>query len=145
MNRLSSEAHVVEELNGVRCSIVEKNVSPERVEFLKKLLEHNGFTVMTAPTPPPPVKKPVASPQPPPAEGAVKVSPIGGDVEGVVPPPPPPAPSTFTVGVTNIAFHPMLAVYERSLLTPEGKTVSIAYWNQESEKEGEVYWQRRMQ
>lgn len=139
MNRLSAEAHVVEELNGVRCSIVEKLVSPERIEFLKKLLEHNGFTVMIAPTPPPPVKpapKPVApaagtegQPAPPPP----------------LPPPPPPAPSTFTIGVTNVAFHPMLAVYERSLLTPDGKVVSIAYWNQESEKTGEVYWMRRKQ
>lgn len=142
---------MVEEINAVRCSIVEKNVSPERVAFLKKLLEHNGYTVMVAPTPPPPAKKPIASPQLPPSEGvAVKVSPVGiteggerSSLEGVIPPPPP-APSTFTIGVTNVAFHPMLAVYERSLLTPEGKTVSIAYWNQESEKEGEVYWQRRV-
>ena len=82
MNRLASEGHVVEELNAVRCSIVEKNVSPERLEFLKKLLEHNGYTVMTAPTPPLPVKKPIASPQPPPSEGAVKVSPIGTTESG---------------------------------------------------------------
>ncbi|MBI4945262.1 MAG: hypothetical protein HY840_02540 [Bacteroidetes bacterium] len=141
MNRLSSEAHVVEEINGVRCSIVEKNVSPERVEFLEKLLQHNGYTVMTAPTPPPPVKKPIVSPQAPPSEGdSVTSSAIVGDLEGVIP-----APSTSIVGVTHIAFHPMLAVYERSLLTPDGKTVSIAYWNQESEKEGEVYWQRRVE
>ena len=135
MNRLSSEAHVVEEINAVRCSIVEKNVSPERVEFLKKLLEHNGFTVMTAPTPPPPVK-PVPKPVAPP---------VGTEEQPLppLPPPPPPVPSTFTIGVTNIAFHSMLAVYERSLLTPDGKVVSIAYWNQETEKAGEVYWQRR--
>src|ERR1035437_10192628 len=104
MNRLSSEDHVVEEINAVRCSIVEKNVFPERVEFLRKLLEHNGFTVMTAPTPPPPVKpapKPVAAPT---TEGQPPLPPP-------LPPPPPPAPSTFTIGVTNIAFHPMLAVY----------------------------------
>ena len=139
MNRLASEAHVVEEINAVRCSIVEKNVSPERVKFLNNLLEHNGYTVMTAPTPPPPVK-PAPKPVAPPA---------GTEGQPAPPPPPPapsaPTPSTFTIGVTNIAFHPMLAVYERSLLTPEGKTVSIAYWNQESEKEGEVYWQRRKQ
>jgi hypothetical protein len=34
-------------------------------------------------------------------------------------------------------------VYERSLFTPEGKVVSIAYWNQEQEKAGELYWERR--
>jgi hypothetical protein len=121
----------------VRCSIVEKNASPERVAFLTILLEQNGYTVMTAPTPPPPAK-PAPKPIAPPAgtEGQPAPPPL-------LPPSPPPAPSTFTVGVTNIAFNAMLAIYERSLLTTEGKVVSIAYWNQESEKEGEVYWQRR--
>ncbi|MBI3502524.1 MAG: hypothetical protein HY063_12100 [Bacteroidetes bacterium] len=139
MNRLSKEGHIVEELNGVRCSIVEKNVSPERVEFLKNLLEHNGYTVMVAQTPPPPVK-------PPPKPPAPVIGPDGLAVAVAPPPPPPPpppAPNTFTVGVTNISFHPMLAVYERSLFTSEGKIVSIAYWNQEPEKEEELYWQRR--
>jgi len=80
MNVLSSEAHKVEEINGTRCSIVEKNVSPGRVEFLKKLLEHNGYIVMIAPTPPPPVK-PVPIPPAPV---------IGPDGQSVVVPPPPP-------------------------------------------------------
>jgi len=133
MNRLNKEGHIVEELNGTRCSIVEKNVSPERTGFLKELLENNGFTVIVAQTPPPPAK-----PTPKPAIGA------DGQPLPVPPPPPsPPAPNTFTIGVTNISFHSMLAVYERSLYTPEGKPVSIAYWNQEQEKEGELYWMRR--
>ena len=45
--------HEFEELDGVKCGIVEKNVKPERVTFLKKLLEYNGFTVVVVPTPPP--------------------------------------------------------------------------------------------
>ena len=151
MNRLNKEASVVEEINGVRCAIVEKNAPPDRVEFLKKLLEHNGYVVMVAQTPAPaakPTPKPIASAHPSP-EGAVKVSPGGGDLEGAppppLPPPPPPpvAPNTFSIGVTNISFHAMLAVYERSFFTPEGKIVSIAYWNQEPEMEVELYWERR--
>lgn len=142
MNRLSKEGSSVEEINGVRCAIVEKNVSPERVEFLKKLLEHNKYTVITASTPPPLVK-------PAPKPTAPSNSPEGGGNTPVLVPPSgeegglPPAPSTFTIGVTNISFHAMLLIYERSLFTPEGKIVSIAYWNQETEKEGELYWQRR--
>ena len=139
MNRLSKEGHIVEEISGTRCSIVEKNVSPDRVEFLKKLLEYNGYTVVVAQTPPPPAKP---APKPP----APVVGPDGQAVPAAPlppPPPPPPAPNTFTVGVTHIAFHPMLAVYERSLSAPDCKVVSIAYWNQEPEKEGELYWQRR--
>jgi hypothetical protein len=42
---LNKGKHLVEEITGVRCSIVEKGVSPERTEFLKKLLELNGYTV----------------------------------------------------------------------------------------------------
>lgn len=140
MNRLNKEGHIVEEISGVRCSIVEKNVSPERVEFLKPLLEFNGYTVIVAQTPAPPAKP---APKPP----APVIGPDGQPVAAAPlppPPPPPPAPNTFTIGVTNISFHPMLAVYERSLYTPQGKPVSIAYWNQEPEKEDELYWQRRV-
>ena len=35
--------HEFEELDGVKCGIVEKNVLPERVEFLKKILEYNNY------------------------------------------------------------------------------------------------------
>ena len=40
--------HEFEELEGVKCGIVEKNATPARVEFLKRLLTYNGFTVVTA-------------------------------------------------------------------------------------------------
>ena len=130
MNRINKEAHALEDINGVRCAVVEKNVSPERVEFLKKLLEFNGYTVMVAPSPPPKV---IVKPAPPAAEGVPAAVP---------PPPPPPAPETFTVGVTDFLFHTMLAIYERALKTPEGKYVTIDYWNQQPEKEGEYYWKR---
>ena len=134
MNRLNKEGHIVEEINGVRCSIVEKNVSPERTEFLKSLLSHNGFSVIVAQTPPPPPK-----PAPKPT--------LGPDGQPLPTPPlplPPPTPDTYTIGVTDISFHPMLAVYERSLRTPEGKIVTIAYWNQEAAVENELYWNRRV-
>lgn len=46
---LNKGKHIVEEVDGVRCTLVEKGVSPERAEFLKKLLELNGYEVKTAP------------------------------------------------------------------------------------------------
>lgn len=46
--------HEFEELNGVKCGIVEKNVSLERLAFLKDLLQFNGFEVVAVPSPPPP-------------------------------------------------------------------------------------------
>ena len=45
--------HEFDDLNGVKCAIVEKNVSKERVEYLKKILEYNRYTVVVIPTPPP--------------------------------------------------------------------------------------------
>src|SRR5690242_6269540 len=103
MNRLNKEAHALEDINGVRCAVVEKNVSPERTEFLRRLLEFNGYTVMVAPSPPPKV---VAKPAVPAADGSTAET-----------PPPPPVPETFTVGVTDFLFHTMLLIYERALKT----------------------------
>jgi hypothetical protein len=37
---------VIEEIEGVRCVVVESGINEERLSFLKKLLEHNGYTVM---------------------------------------------------------------------------------------------------
>ena len=37
--------HKIKEIDEVRCTIVEKNVSKERVSFLKELLEINGYEV----------------------------------------------------------------------------------------------------
>ena len=101
MNRLTKEAHALEDINGVRCAIVEKNVTPERVEFLKRLLEHNRYTVMVAPSPPPKV---VAKPAPPNADGT-PASP---------PPPAPTLPETFTIGVTDFLFHAMIGFFQRN-------------------------------
>lgn len=42
---LNKGKHLIEEMDGIRCSIVEKGVSPERAEFLKNLLELNGYEV----------------------------------------------------------------------------------------------------
>ena len=110
--------HEFEELNGIKCGIVEKNVKPERVQFLKKLLGYNKYTVVVVPSPPPKV-----APAP-----VVKV------VEGTEPPPPLPppqvAPETFTVGVTDYTFNAINAIFGRLLHTPDGHVVTQAYWQQ---------------
>ena len=107
--------HEFEELDGIKCSIVEKNVSPERVAFLKPLLELNGYTVVTVPTPAP---KAAAAPKP--KEGE----------EAEPPPAPPPPPATFTLGVTDYTFNTINALYGRQLKTTDGRIVTVAYWNQ---------------
>ena len=107
--------HEFEELDGVKYGIVEKNVKPERVQFLKTLLEYNKYTVVVVPSPPAKV-----APAPKVAAGA----------DAPPPPPPPPAPETFTVGVTDYTFNTVNAIFGRALHTPNGHVVTQAYWQQ---------------
>ena len=37
--------HTVEDLNEVKCAIVEKNVSAMRASFLKEILEYNKYCI----------------------------------------------------------------------------------------------------
>ena len=119
--------HEFEELNGIRCAIVEKNASAERVSFLKNLLEVNKYHVMVVASPPPkvaalPVSKPVDA-----AEGNIQSIPAAIPTEL---PPEPPVPETFTIGVTDVTFNPTNAIFGRLLKTPNGHIVTLAYWQQ---------------
>ena len=104
-----NQNNLFEDLDGVKCAIVEKNCKPDRVEFLKKLLEYNHFRVVV-----------VRSPAP-------KAPPVAAGAEA---PPPPVAPDTYTVGVTNLAFNSTNAIFGRLLYTPDGHVVTLAYWQQ---------------
>ena len=42
--------HEFEDLEGVKCAIVERKATAERLAFLKPLLEHNNYTVIAVPT-----------------------------------------------------------------------------------------------
>lgn len=111
--------HEFEELDGVKCGIVEKNVPPQRVEFLKKLLEYNKFTVVV-----------VASPPPKTAPAAVAKPVEGEEAPVIAETAPVPSPTTFTVGVTDYTFNTINAIYGRLLKTPDGHVVTMAYWQQ---------------
>ncbi|HLN53723.1 MAG TPA: hypothetical protein VK212_08440 [Lentimicrobium sp.] len=99
--------HIVEEINGVRCTIVEKNTTPERCKFLTNLLSFNKFEVITDCKP---------------------------DAEGI---------ERCTIGVTDLVFNPVIAVYEMSLKTPSGASVSPAYWDQKETTVIDQYWVTR--
>ncbi len=105
--------HKEQEIDGVRCRIVEQGCMKERATFLKNLLELNGLQVKIA-------------------EDLQKEAAEGES----------PNPLTYSVGVTEITFNPVTAIYERDLRTEEGKIVSPAYWNQlaEQNKENSWYW-----
>jgi hypothetical protein len=99
--------HIVEEINGQRCTVVEKGVSFSRIEFLKNLLSFNKFEVL--------------------------VSEEKNEIEN--------SPTLFTIGVTDLVFNPVIAVYELSLKTPDGKRVSPAYWDQKTAECVDEYWE----
>jgi hypothetical protein len=138
--------HTFEDLGEVKCAIVEKNCAPERVNFLKELLEHNGFNVVVVKSPPPKAAakpappKPVAPPLP---EGSVSPEAAAPAPPPAIPEPPPP-PDTFTVGVTDLTFSPINAVFNRELKTVDGDVVTSDYWKQRENapREEEWYWRK---
>lgn len=101
---LNKAQHPIEELEGIRCSVVEKGASVERAHFLIELLRLNHFDVKTK------------------AEGDSGL---------------------LTIGVTDLVFNPILAVYGHYLKSHTGKKVTPAYWLQQSDAETEAemnYW-----
>ncbi len=107
-----NQNHLFEDLDGVKCAIVEKNANQSRVDFLRSLLEVNGFKVIVVNSPPP------KSAAVPPAEGS----------------PEPVMPATFTIGVTDVRFNPTNAIFGRLLKTKEGRVVTMPYWQQKEKK-----------
>src|SRR5580698_5723309 len=116
-----NQNHLFEELNGVKCGIVEKNVAAGRVEFLRGVLEHNGYVVVVVGSPPP-------------KAAAMGVGAAGAAAPAGEAAPAQPAPETFTVGVTDVVFNPVNAIYGRLLKAPGGHVVTLAYWKQQENK-----------
>ncbi len=110
--------HEFEELDGIKCSIVERNIIHERAIFLKDLLVENGYTVVIIPAPPPKTAAKPASKQP----EAEAPAPVADTL---------PPPALFVMGVTDLRFNTINAVFGRQLKTPSGHIVTQAYWNQE--------------
>jgi hypothetical protein len=135
-----NQNHLFEELGGTKCSIVEKNVAPGRADFLRRLLEYNRFTVVIVPSPPPPPPKAAPAPAAAPSTTSTPAAPSTSAIPPTPapttdpPPPAPPPPETFTVGVTDVMFNATNAIFGRLLKTPDGHTVTLAYW-QQKEKE----------
>lgn len=106
---INNAKHIVGEINGVRCTIIETGLSAERAAFLKDLLEYNKLEVVE-------LKEALKDPS---------------DIQ------------SYTIGVTDIVFNPVFAIYERRLKTPEGDIVTPAYWKQECQECNPMYWVKR--
>lgn len=89
-------------------SFVEKKIPKARMEFLKALLEHNGYEVLIQ-----------------------EISPKKEE-----------DPTLYNVAVTDLVFNPTTYVYQRRLLTLDGRKVTPAYWNQETDDTEPQYFLR---
>ena len=106
---LDSGKHVEKDVDGFRCKVIETDISEERLNFLKEILEFNGYEVKYE-------------------EGKKKK---------------PEDPTTYVIGVTDIVFNPVLAVYQMKLKLPDGHFVSPAYWKQVSKKTKMQYYEEK--
>ncbi len=104
---INNVKHIVEEIDGVRCTVIEKGASPDRTGFLKNLLEYNGLQVKIAEEP--------------------REEDAGSE-------------KTYTIGVTDLVFNPVFAIYERQLKTVDGYYVTPAIWKQETTEFRPDYW-----
>ena len=106
---INNAKHIVGEIDGIRCTIVETSATLERVAFLTDLLSFNNLEV--------------------------KDMPEESGTEGEE--------QKYTIGVTDLLFNPVFAVYERQLLTREGPFVTPGYWKQECTECDPRYWLKR--
>jgi hypothetical protein len=106
---INNAKHIIGEIDGVRCTIVETGATLERIAFLSDLLSFNNLE---------PKELKEAS------ESAVTEQ-------------------KYTIGVTDLMFNPVFAIYERQLKTKEGTYVTPGYWKQECIECDPRYWMRR--
>ena len=106
---LEKGKHSVEEINGVRCTVIEKGATEERMKFLRDLLEFNQFEVHVA-------------------EEKSEIA------EAII---------TYTIGVSDLTFNPVIAVYQMRLKTRDGQKVSPAYYRQLTANIDNRYWRYR--
>lgn len=111
--------HEFEDLEGIKCAVVEKNVSTERIAFLENILKYNRFKTVVIPSPPP---------------KAIPPKPNAAVGEEIAEMPASPVPETFTLGVTDVSFNATNAIFGRLLKMPNDKVVTLAYWNQKEEE-----------
>ncbi len=101
--------HEFEDLDSIKCAIVEKNVSSDRATFLKDLLSYNKYELVI-------VANSSTKPETPISTSETTEAPA--------------LPTTFTVGVTDLSFNPINAIFGRLLHTPDGHIVTLSYWQQ---------------
>lgn len=103
---INNAKHIIGEINGIRCTIIETGATLERAAFLSELLNLNNLEVLEMKEP---EKEPGSEP-------------------------------VYTIGVTDLIFNPVFAIYERRLKTADGSIVTPGYWRQECSECDPRYW-----
>jgi hypothetical protein len=106
---INNAKHIIAEINGIRCTVVESGATLERAAFLNDLLSFNNLEVK-------------------------EIQEVSEEPSGE---------PKYTIGVTDMLFNPVFAVYEKQLRTKEGSFVSPGYWKQECTDCDPQYWMRR--
>lgn len=106
---INNAKHIIGEIDGIRCTIVETGVTLERAAFLRQLLEFNNFEV--------------------------REMHVSEDVNNDE--------LKYVIGVTDLVFNPVFAIYECLLKIPEGGYATPGYWKQECIECKPEYWMRR--
>jgi hypothetical protein len=106
---INNAKHIIGEIDGIRCTIVETGATLERSAFLSDLLGFNNLEV----------------------KELKEVSDVPGEE------------AKYTIGVTDLIFNPVFAIYERQLKNREGTFVTPGYWKQECIECDPRYWMRR--
>lgn len=125
--------HPFEDIDGIKCAVVETGVSENRMQFLKSLLELNRFTVVVSVEAEKKVPAPPPAPVAPPTEVSATENTSPPPAPITPPAPEPPADPKYKVGVTDVTFNSINAIYGRLLKTANGRVVTMAYWLQKED------------
>ena len=91
-----SGKHLFGSIDETRVTFVEKKVEASRIDFLKKILEHNNFEVI------------------------IQEEKRRSEED----------PQLYSIGVTDMVFNPTIYIFQRRLLTLDGKKMNQDYWFQ---------------
>ncbi|MCX8473276.1 MAG: hypothetical protein ORN85_06465 [Sediminibacterium sp.] len=100
--------HEVEEINGVRCAIVEKEITYKRCEFLRKILDENNYKVYIQNM-----------------NTAAKLNNIEDSST--------PENLLYKIGVDDLSFNVINAIFGRLLKDSYKNPITLEFWNQQIE------------
>ncbi len=120
---LNSGIHKEKEIDGILCRLVEERISKNRVDFIKKILEHNNFKVI--------IEENVTSK----IDDANSLADVSE--------------KKYNIWVTDVLFNPVIYVYELRLKTLTNRIVTPGYWLQVEEDgiekgEEDKYWELKL-